>query len=124
MPARSHVPKYCFHSARGLAYVRIADKVRYLGKHNSPESLELYRRILAEMAASPVSATPAAGSALPKAAELTVMELAAAYLDYAEAYYVKEGKPTAQVKCIHRAIWIVKELYSQAPARPPPFRNT
>ena len=41
-----HVPKYCLHKARGLAYVRDRGKVCYLGKYGSPESKEAYGRFL------------------------------------------------------------------------------
>jgi hypothetical protein len=60
MPAvRVHVPKYCLHKARGLAYVRDRGKVRYLGKHGSPESQEAYARFLIEWEAH------RAGASLP-----------------------------------------------------------
>jgi len=52
-PAR--VPKKCHFRPRGLAYVRIRGRVRYLGKYGSPESHEAYRQVLAELAAAPPS---------------------------------------------------------------------
>jgi hypothetical protein len=60
---RSKVPKYCLLRAKGLAYVRIKGKVHYLGKHNSPDSLEEHGRIIAELASNPVPITGAPSSA-------------------------------------------------------------
>ncbi len=59
MPAvRLHVPKYCLLKARGLAYVRDRGRVRYLGKHDSPESKEAYTRFLIEWEARQAGAPP------------------------------------------------------------------
>ena len=114
MPTVSaRVPKYLYFKPRGLAYVRIRGHVRYLGKYDSPESLEAYRRILAELQAAPaavVSAPP------PKRQAFTVLELCAAYLDFAEGYYVKGGRPTDQMNNVRRAIRLLKELYGCTPA--------
>jgi hypothetical protein len=114
MPAvRLHVPKYCFHKARGLAYVRDHGKVCYFGKHGSPESREAYGRFLIEWEAR------RAGAPLPlpePSVELTVVELCAAYLDYAEGYYRKHGQPTRSLDNIKRGIKAVKDLYGHQPA--------
>jgi integrase len=114
MPTVSaRVPKYLFFKPRGLAYVRIRGHVRYLGKYDSPESREAYRRLLAELETIPaaVVATPP-----PKRPAFTVLELCAAYLDFAEGYYVKGGRPTDQMNTVRRAIRVVKELYGATPA--------
>ena len=111
MPAGSaRVPKYCHFRPRGLAYVRIRGRVRYLGKYGSPEGKEEYRRALAELDANPAAPPPSEGR------ELTVLELCAAYLDFAEGYYVKDGRPTDQMGNVRRAIRVVKELYGHARA--------
>ncbi len=112
MPA-VHVPKYCFHKARGLAYVRDHGKVLYLGKWNSPESKEAYGRFLIEWEAR------RAGAALPlpePSEELTIVELCAAYLDFAEGYYRKNGRPTRSLDGIKRGIEAVNGLYGHEPA--------
>jgi integrase len=117
------VPKYCFHKPRGLAYVRIRGTCRYLGKYNSDESLEAYRRLLAELAAAPAAAEVCARTGAYTAApacnagqELTVLELGAAYLDFAEGYYVKDGRPTDQMGNVRRALRLTKELYGHTRA--------
>jgi integrase len=87
---RSKVPKYCLLRAKGLAYVWIKGKVRYLGKHNSPDSLEEYGRIIAELASNPVPIT-----VVPSSAPLTVVEVADAYWQFAQGYYRdKAGNPS------------------------------
>jgi len=112
MPAVSaHVPKYCLFRPRGLAYVRIRGRVRYLGKYGSPESKEAYRRVLAELDATPAAAPPAKTDHA-----LTIVELCAAYLDFAEGYYVKDGQPTNQLDTVRRAIRVLNELYGQTNA--------
>jgi len=114
MPAvRVHVPKYCLHKSRGLAYVRDRGKVRYLGKHGSPESKEAYGRFLIEWEAR------RAGAPLPlpdPSEELTIVELCVAYLDYAEGYYCKHGQPTRSLDNIKRAIKAAKDLCGKEPA--------
>ena len=46
MPVR--VPKYRFHKASGQALVEIRGRHYYLGKFDSPESQELYRRLITQ----------------------------------------------------------------------------
>jgi hypothetical protein len=48
MPKKSAVPSYRLHKASGQARVLIRGRHVYLGKFNSPESREKYRRTLAE----------------------------------------------------------------------------
>ena len=109
MPAvRLHVPKYCLHKARGLAYVRDRGKVRYLGKHGSPESKEAYTRFLIEWEARQAGAPPP----LPEpGVDLTVVEICAAYWDFAEGYYRKNGQPTRFVDNIRLMLRKVRETY-------------
>ncbi|MGY8747410.1 MAG: hypothetical protein ACKVHR_05050, partial [Pirellulales bacterium] len=44
----SNPPKYKLHKASGKAVVRLNGKEIYLGVYNTPESLELYQRLIAE----------------------------------------------------------------------------
>lgn len=46
--------------------------------------------------------------------KLTVVELCSAYLTYAKRYYVKNGRPTAQMDTVRRAIRLANKLYGQA----------
>jgi hypothetical protein len=112
MPAlRIHVPKYCLHKARGLAYVRDHGKVRYLGRWNAAESKEAYGRCLIEWEARQREAhlrlqvncdAARAGVVIERREDATVVGLCAAYLDHAESYYRKHGQLTRSVDEIKR----------------------
>nr|MBA3482772.1 hypothetical protein [Pirellulales bacterium] len=43
------IPKYRFHKGSGQALVEIDGRRIYLGKHNSAESREQYRRLIAAL---------------------------------------------------------------------------
>src|SRR5262249_35433960 len=49
--------------------------------------------------------------------DLTVNELAEAYLDFADGYYVKNGEPTSEPGNIRLAIRPLRQLYGLTPAR-------
>ncbi len=107
------VPKYCLHKARGLAYVRDRGKVLYLGKHGSPESKEAYTRFLIEWEARLAGAPPP----LPEPGlDLTVVELCAAYWDFAQRYYTKNGEPGGWLTHIRLMLRKVREAYGHTPA--------
>ena len=48
-------PKYCHHKATGQAFILVKGKYKYLGKYASQESREAYKRLVAELAASPAA---------------------------------------------------------------------
>jgi len=108
------VPKYRHHKGSGQAFVQLQGRRYYLGKWNSPQSKDRYARFVAELAVRPAT-IPAANPATPEP-QLTVMELCAAYLDFAQGYYIKDGRLTHQMGTVRRAIRLVKELYGHAPA--------
>ena len=134
----SQIPQYCClrskqrkqHGLPPLGYVRIQGRVRYLGVWNSPESLEAYKRALQDLPApsTPISnGTPQPADMSedgpdPLAAcreagqDLLVLEMLAAYLDYAKVYYVKNGRPTGQIPNIKRAIRLANTLYGHTHA--------
>jgi len=110
MPARKAlVPKYCLHKPSRRAYVRIRGKVVYVGRYGTDESKAEYGRLIAELAVTPVP-LPVATS------DLTVVELIAAYLDFAEGYYRKNGQPTRSLDNIKLAVRPLNQLYGQDPA--------
>src|SRR5262245_36424178 len=103
MPKRSSVPAYRLHKPRNCACVTIRGKTHYLGKYGSSESKELYARLIAEQAASPVkSGSPAPGDGAP--APITITQLCAAYHRWADGYYRKNGRPTGQAEIIAAAL--------------------
>lgn len=109
MPRQRSVPAYTLHKPTGQARVRINGKDFYLGPHNSPESRELYGRLIAEHAAVP-SAEPTVQIGQPVR---TVADVLLAYLDFAKGYYVDaKGQPSNQYGCCKTALQVVLDLYA------------
>ncbi len=109
---RQSVPGYCKHRASGQAVVRLSGEDFYLGPHGTKASRMAYDRAVFEWLARGRQPTqPAEGEAV-----FTVVELLALFVDHAELYYRKNGKPTNEVRMIKRAVKIVRELYGFTPA--------
>lgn len=108
------VPGYLLHKPSGKARVRLNGVDHYLGTYGSEESLHLYSKILAEHVAS-------SGANLAKPnQELSINELALAYILHAKKYYMKERtlpngkvvlKVTDEVGCIQSALKHLIALY-------------
>lgn len=112
MSARPRIPSYRRHKARGLAIVTLDGKDHYLGSYDSPESWEKYHRLIADHLANrgkPVLPPPTGEP-------LTIQRLCLAYSDFAETYYVKDGKPTAEVDCVTYALQRLIKLYGTTSA--------
>ena len=123
-----HIPKYKLHKSSGHAFVTIAGRNHFLGRHGTPESRERYNRLLAEWlsgngqsgadaAVAPVragsvhSAVVGVTAALPNGAGgTTITELIAAYKQHAEATY-----PPATVWVIKSAVRTLRSLYGSTP---------
>jgi hypothetical protein len=103
------VPTYRHHKGSGQAFGQVQGRRHYLGKWDLPQSKEHYSRFVAEMT---VSLMPAAVLPLTTpVSEITVVELAAASLDFADEYYRKNGKPTTHLPQLKAAIRLVHQLY-------------
>ncbi len=89
------IPKFCLHKASGRAYSKRNGKREYFGKYGSDEALEAYNRWVAGLLAG----EPPIEEDLDPS-ELSVSELCAAYLQWADGYYLKNGEPTSQVQQI------------------------
>jgi len=113
MPRPTHIPKYSLHKPSGQARVLIDGKHIYLGRHGSPESREQYLRRLAERHSAGAPAPLLPGSRFP---DLSVNELMVRYIEFAQQYYVKDGKPTLAVDNIKYGIKTIRVLYSHASA--------
>ena len=112
-PQQPRLPSYRLHKPSGLAVATIAGRDVYLGKHNTPESVAEYGRLMGEWLANGRTIPPrfaATGSGV------SVNELFLAYLDYADGYYMKRGKPTSQPGNIRLAIRPLRQLYGDTPA--------
>ena len=110
---KNPIPSYSFHKATGQARVRVAGRDFYLGKFGSIESRQEYARVLAQHV-SGLEIAPAAPSPVPS--QLSVAELALAFLRHAETYYVKNGKQTAEVDCYKSAMRPLTKIYGLTPA--------
>ncbi|HOW71368.1 MAG TPA: tyrosine-type recombinase/integrase [Phycisphaerae bacterium] len=111
------IPKYRLHKPTGLGLVRIKGRDFYLGKHGTQESLQAYRRIISEWLANgrqALSPTPAPNAV---ATDLTINELFLAYWNFAEGYYVKNGRPTGELHNIRDACRPLNDLYGATPIR-------
>jgi integrase len=84
--------------------VTLDGRDHYLGQYGSREAKAEYQRLLAEFLAGGLRAGPAAQ-------DLTINELAARYLKFADGYYLKNGKPTAEPSKIGLANRPLRKLY-------------
>jgi integrase len=111
MPNTDHVPAYKLHKASGQARVIIGGKHHYLGPYGSQASRERYGRLVAEFAAGGgvIVAQPAGEPFL-------TVQLAAAYWQFAEGYYQKDGKPSPHLAAVRVALGLLRRLYGNTSA--------
>ena len=108
----SRAPKYCLHKRSGHAYVRINGKQIFLGKYGSDESLEKYRRLVAEWRTDETPVTPLES----RLSDITILELISLYFKHAKNYYVKNGEPTGTADRIKVTLKLLKTHYGRTPA--------
>ena len=101
MPKTSKPPKCCFHATSGQARVRINGRVHYLGRFGSPEANARYERLIDDWRRRR-NIEPAT---------ITVDELALKFLEHAEAYYRKSGRPTSEVAIIRASLRLAVRLF-------------
>lgn len=97
------IPKYRRHKATGKAVVTINGRDIYLGKHGSAESRQEYARLITEFTAS-------FGVMPEKSNDMTVVELLAAYNQYAKIAYNKKERANLTL-----AMKPLRELYGRLP---------
>ncbi|MFP6667591.1 MAG: site-specific integrase, partial [Pirellulales bacterium] len=98
MPAKTRkIPSYRLHKPTGQAIVRLAGRMHYLGTHGSDSSRQKYDQLIAEWLTIGRGKTTTTHN-------WTITQLVVAYMRHAEAYYVKNGKPTSEVGCIRSAL--------------------
>lgn len=97
------IPKLRHHKATDRAFVRLDGRDFYLGKWG-PESRRRYEVVIAEWLAT-------GRNPLIPHEGLSITELAKAYRRFARTYYLKDGKPTAEVYAIDYALRPLLKLY-------------
>ncbi|MFA6135248.1 MAG: site-specific integrase [Phycisphaerae bacterium] len=104
------VPKLRRHKPTGQGYVVLSGRTFYLGRHNSPEALQKYHRVLAEWMAN--------GRQLridPQ--QITVKEMLARFWLYAENHYRRSnGAASSELGNYLTVIKFLKKLYADTRA--------
>ena len=112
----SRLPKYRHYRPKNLAVVRINGKDHYLGRYDSPESRDNYRRVLAEWLAKGRTDREVPDQRAGPDSGLTVNELILAYVRFVDGYYVKNGRPTVEPTNVRLVMSLVRQLYGRSPA--------
>jgi integrase len=111
---KSAVPKYRRQlgaSGEERAFVVLGGRRVYLGPYGTPESKERYARAVAEWEAADRRVPIEKGEAV------TVVELAAAFWDHAQAYYRRpDGSPTEELANFKPILALMRDLYGETPA--------
>lgn len=109
---KARKPSYLLHRPTGQAYVRLNSgenrEFVYLGEYGSPESRERYDDVIAEWFAKQGDAS---------FYMLDVSNLSLLFMEYAENYYRKNGKPTSEVQNIRVALRPLIRLHGSTRAR-------
>jgi integrase len=112
--ATLRTPSYRLHKPTGQAVVTLNGRDVYLGRFGSPESRAEYDRMIIEWISNG-RCLPAPTSGV--GSDLSVNELALAYLAFADSYYVKHGRPTTELEAIRQSIRPLRQLYGDTTAR-------
>src|SRR5208282_4013258 len=99
MPRKPRQPSYRLHRARNCAVVTLYGDNHYLGAYESPESHEMYARLIAAWRAG---LSLNGQSNQDKA--LTINDLILAYWRFAKTHYLKDGQPTKELVCMRHAL--------------------
>jgi integrase len=113
----SRTPSYRLHKASGQAVVTLSGRDFYLGRYGTPESRAEYDRRIAEWLAGGRMLVGHLRNRSAGATDITVSELLLAFVDWAETYYRKGGRPTSEVGNVKCAVRALRELYGPTPAR-------
>lgn len=107
------VPVYGLHKPTGQARCYVNGKSVYLGVHGSKESRVRYAEIVAQVVSGQAVEIPTAKRNKPVETDsrLTVNELVAAYLSWADGHYLKNGKPTSEIHCLKSAVKPLVDLF-------------
>ena len=103
-------PSLRLHKLSQRGFVELEDRRIYLGPWGEPETQTNYHRTIAEWVAAGYRLLPAVN-------ELSIVELAAAYLDYCLVYYGNKNKKGSNGYTQARsAMGVMTDLYGNTPA--------
>jgi integrase len=114
MPKIKRPPKLSRHKASGQAYVTWQYQRIYLGEYGSKEASANYARFLTSLVDLD-SAEPDPKPDAPKVGWVTVTELCAAYRQFAQGYYQRDGAPTVQYTKVKQRIRILIDHSGKLP---------
>lgn len=115
MPRLTQIqPSYRLHKKSGQAIVTLSGKDFYLGPYGSKPSKAEYDRVLAEWLANG-RRLPANVVAKPEP-PFSVVRLCAAYLEFAQTYYRKDGLPTKSLIRVKVTVRLLSKMYGRQPA--------
>ncbi len=104
------LPKYRRHKGSGQAVVTVAAKVLYLGPWRSKASYLAYDQAVSDWIAAGRPRNLEQSNSLP----ITVLVLN--YWQYAQSYYVQDGRPTGSLHGIKQALRRIRMAYGAMPA--------
>lgn len=111
----SDVPALSRHKATGQGVVRLSGQDIYCGRFGTAECEANYHRTVGEWLANGRRLPGPSGNDASGPDDLTVNELALAYVEFAKGYYRKNGQPTSEVRDIQLSIRPLRELFGFLP---------
>jgi hypothetical protein len=111
MPRLSQaLPTYRKHKASGQAVVTLNGRDHYLGPHGTKASKVQYDRLTSEWLQNGRRLQPTGGDSI------TIVELCARFLRFADGYYVKDGQPTGATAGFKACIKYLRLWHGREPA--------
>ena len=114
MPKIKRPPKLSRHKASGQAYVTWQHKRYYLGEYGSKEASQNYARFISDLVSLSAPESEPEPEA-PTVGWITVVQLCAAFLTFAEGWYRKDGEPTTQLGHVKQHIGILVDHFGKLP---------
>lgn len=103
---KKNVPSYCRHRGSGQAYVKIAGKRIYLGRHGTAESHRRYAEEIAKWQSQQTEASE----------NVTIGQLSLLFFRHCEGHYRKNGELTSEYQLIRLALRHVNRRHKDEPA--------
>jgi integrase len=111
------VPALSHHKATGQGVVRLNGRDVYCGRFGTADCQANYHRTIAEWLANGRIMPGPSDDNASGPEDLTINELALAYLQFADGYYRKNGEPTSEIRDIRLSIRPLRELFGTLSVR-------